>query len=284
MRTTTLILRENEYTLPNTLDMSVTDFNDILHDITENSTSKKIDKYGKYACTFSMTHDTVERTFYSKRKGVNYTITGGIDKSLDLICNFNKRSNGITRLKDACRNSNTDTKWLSSIKQRFADILKDIKSDTKSRTMPTYYTGALKHRFAKIYMENALAMIVQLETAMLMCVIIGNVEYEFEFTTEDNSKSGMSKAHHSVTSLSLSENDDDDLFDFEDEGELVIPEETIIEETIAVESTCALSYDVKQEDVKNVSHDDLAEVLASLDVELDNTEELKTQKRRAVGQ
>ncbi|PKH60393.1 hypothetical protein CXF83_21800 [Shewanella sp. Choline-02u-19] len=290
MKTTKLSIRNNEYTLPDTCEMSITDFNDISHDITENISKRLVDKYGNYSCKFGLTHNEVSRNFFSKSRGVEYKLTGGLDMSLEMICNFTKRASGITRLKDACRNSNTKTPWLPSIEQRFREVLLDIKSESSSRNMPIYYTGAIKHLMSKTYLPNAVAMIIELEECCVMYVIIGTVEFEFEFNVEQNLKSNLSKAHHTVTSLSLS-NVDDDLFDdyLPEVEEVCLLGETI--NRISVQSSCEVHYEVEQDETNTSLDKSLEDVIASLDdehekmtiAELSKQQRIKNQRNSYAG-
>ncbi|MGS5466767.1 hypothetical protein ACVD1N_05965 [Vibrio parahaemolyticus] len=268
MKTESLRLRNKDFTLPSTMDFTYSYFHCLSHDIIQNTTESRIEQFGHFVCNLDYSHDQVERA--TTLHGKQTVLTGGIDKRLTSICNFTPKASGIALLKDSFR-SPTERNWINEVASKLKSKAQQYVSN---RRMPEYYTGAFKHKWARVYLKKAVAMIIKLETSYLFYAVIGDIEYEFEFTPERETEKGMINARHSVFKNSLIGDIADDFdfdFDFDDDIEEECNAELVSElvqpQRIAVTSSCELRYDVELKNTYEASDEELESVLASLDDE-----------------
>lgn len=294
MQTQILTSGVNEFTAPATSNFHSGSFTNLVHTITHNTSEEKIDKFGEYVCEIDFSHQDVSKKVKDKNN-IERTLIGGIDTRLRSIINFQPKVAGLNLMYDALRNKKKDTSFLISAKNQFKKRLDEIKEEMGLRSRPVCFTGGIKHKASGgQYLEKAVAMIVELNNEMLFIAKIGEYEYEFKFTTEVNSKSGLMKAHQTVYPQASSEQCfDGDNWDEDEE------ESTNKLNRVSVESSLGIAYQTRQSveskivllsEVKHINEssvvvaqlpDDLETVLASLDDEFEQMmieEELKQQR------
>ncbi|MBE3894643.1 hypothetical protein [Vibrio parahaemolyticus] len=278
MQTQILTSGVNEFTAPSTSNFHSGSFTNLVHTITHNTSEEKIDKFGEYVCEIDFSHQDVSKKVKDKNN-IERTLIGGIDTRLRSIINFQPKVAGLNLMYDALRNKKKDTSFLISAKNQFKKRLDKIKKEMGLCSRPVCFTGGIKHKASGgQYLEKAVAMVVKLDNEMLFIAKIGEYEYEFKFTTEVNSKSGLMKAHKTVYPQASSEQ----CFDGDDWDE---EESTKTLNRVSVESSLGIAYQTRQaveskiillSEVKHINEssvvvaqlpDDLQKVLASLDEE-----------------
>ncbi|PHX03785.1 hypothetical protein [Vibrio splendidus] len=281
MQTQILTSGVNEFTAPSTSNFHSGSFTNLVHTITHNTSEEKIDKFGEYVCEIDFSHQDVSKKVKDKNN-IERTLIGGIDTRLRSIINFQPKVAGLNLMYDALRNKKKDTSFLISAKNQFKKRLDEIKEEMGLRSRPVCFTGGIKHKTSGgQYLEKAVAMVVELDNEMLFIAKIGEYEYEFKFTTEANSKSGLMKAHKTVYPQASSEQcfDGDNWED--DEESTKIPNRVSVESNLEVafqvrqpvETKLVILSEIKQGNDKCITvaqlPDDLKTVLASLDDEFE---------------
>ncbi|EKH9202487.1 hypothetical protein PAQ91_003825 [Vibrio parahaemolyticus] len=211
MLTKTIELNYANYTIPDTSSLRASDFNVISHSIIKNVNERDVLKFGVFASDVNFAHDD---SFHVVKGRDMY---GGIDTKLACISNFHKNSKSLSRLRDAIdRNQKLSVyeresqyQWLKDTQIYFKSLLQERKTQRKQ---PNYYTGALKHKKTRRFMQNAAFLIIENEDKSLhLFARIGKTEYDFQFSvTEVDVKSGKQlRCDHSVYDAStIGETDD----------------------------------------------------------------------------
>lgn len=249
MLTKTIELNYANYTIPDTASLRASDFNVITHSIIKNVSERDVLKFGAFASDVNFAHDDSFQVVKGRE------MRGGIDTKLACISNFHKNSKSLSRLRDAIdRNQKlsiyereSQYEWLKHTQRYFKSLLQERKA---LRKLPTYYTGALKHKKTRRFMANAAFLIIENDDkTLLLFARIGETEYDFQFSvTEVDVKSGKQlRCDHSVYDASTIGETDDLLLD-------------------DIELECDVRSDLAQD---NIEHSDLAlrKVLETVDAE-----------------
>ncbi|MDG2613864.1 hypothetical protein P7M57_20000 [Vibrio parahaemolyticus] len=215
MLTKTIQLNYASCTIPDTSDLTASDFNVIAHSILKNTDEDKIKKFGTFKSDVNFAHDESSQVVKGRE------MRGGIDMKLMCISNFDEKKKGLSKLKNSINRNkqllqcekDAQYEWLENTTSYFISLLNERMTQRKR---PMYYTSILKHKISRRVMPNAAFLIIENEDESLhLFARIGQTEYDFQFSVKEVAvKSGKQlRCEHSVYDASTIGEDDDFSFD-----------------------------------------------------------------------